>query len=240
MDHDKRDHSESEMRDPHNSTSSDFVTHENTTGETVAGSVGGAAVGAAWGTLAGPVGTIIGGLAGAVGGWWAARSATEQHLFNVDDETYYRQHHQTRGAGASATRHAYDDARPAYQLGHLAGANPDYGNKSFDEVEPHLRTAYSGAGQKNWDDVSGYARDAYSRGRTVGGERTAMASGLMTNSMTEGMEGTVKGDTERSLRDGAAGLADRVADAADDLKDRMDGNPASRPGRDATDRPGRK
>ena len=33
--------------------------------------------------------------------------------------------------------------------------------------------------------------------------------------------------------------ADRVADAADDLKDRVDGNPASRPGRDATDRPGR-
>jgi hypothetical protein len=33
--------------------------------------------------------------------------------------------------------------------------------------------------------------------------------------------------------------ADRVADAADDLKDRVDANPASKPGRDATDRPGR-
>ena len=35
------------------------------------------------------------------------------------------------------------------------------------------------------------------------------------------------------------GLGDRLADAADDTKDRIDGNPASRPGPDATDRPGR-
>jgi uncharacterized protein (TIGR02271 family) len=38
-------------------------------------------------------------------------------------------------------------------------------------------------------------------------------------------------------RTGSTG--DRMADRVDDLKDRVDGNPASRPGRDATDRPGR-
>jgi len=38
---------------------------------------------------------------------------------------------------------------------------------------------------------------------------------------------------------GSGGLADRIADKADDLKDRVDANPASRPGPDATDRPGR-
>ena len=32
------------------------------------------------------------------------------------------------------------------------------------------------------------------------------------------------------------GIADRITDAADNLKDRVDGNPASRPGPDATDR----
>jgi hypothetical protein len=241
-----------DARNRHDSTSKDFVSHENTTGETVAGSVGGAAVGAAWGTLAGPVGTIIGGLAGAVGGWWAARSVTEQHLFNLDDEGYYRQHYESQSTTADRPTdrsYSYDDVRPAYQVGHLAGANPDYSNRSFDEVEPHLRTAYGSAGQNNWDDVRGYARDAYSRGRTVGAER-GMASGLGTNSMTEGMTGTLgstsgsmtgstTGDNERSLRGSGGGMADRVADAADDLKDRMDGNPASRPGRDATDRPGR-
>jgi hypothetical protein len=53
------------------------------------------------------------------------------------------------------------------------------------------------------------------------------------------MTGSTTGDNERSVRGSGGGMADRVADAADDLKDRMDGNPASRPGRDATDRPGR-
>jgi uncharacterized protein (TIGR02271 family) len=39
---------------------------------------------------------------------------------------------------------------------------------------------------------------------------------------------------------GAAGhTADKLADKVDDVKDRFDGNPASRPGRDATDRPSR-
>lgn len=230
-----------DARERHDPTSKDFVTHENTTGETVAGSAAGAAVGAAWGTLAGPLGTIIGGLAGAVGGWWAARSATEQHLFNLDDDGFYRQHHESQRATAdraSGRNHEYDDVRPAYQVGHLAGANPDYGNRSFDDVEPHLRSAYGSAGQNNWDDVRGYARDAYARGRTVGSER-GMASGLMTNSMTEGMAGTTGNDSQRDLHGSSGGIVDRIADAADDLKDRVDGNPASRPGRDATDRPGR-
>jgi photosynthetic reaction center H subunit len=34
-----------------------------------------------------------------------------------------------------------------------------------------------------------------------------------------------------------SGIGDRLADAADNVKDRVDGNPASRPGPDATDRP---
>lgn len=37
-------------------------------------------------------------------------------------------------------------------------------------------------------------------------------------------------------RDTSRGLGDRIADGIDDVKDRFDGNPASRPGPDATDR----
>ncbi|HYW31283.1 MAG TPA: glycine zipper domain-containing protein [Gemmatimonas sp.] len=250
---DNLDATEQAARDRHDSTAPGFVSHEGTTGETVAGSVGGAAVGAAWGTLAGPLGTIIGGLAGAVGGWWAARSATEQHLFNNDDDSFYRTHHASQGTGSDATsgtgRASYDDVRPAYQIGHLAGTNPDYSSHSFDDVEPHLRSAYSTAGQNNWDDVRGYARDAYARGRTVGTDRTPAAGahaagGLAAAMGTSGTAGTIgttgsMTDSERSLRGHEGGLVDRVADAADDLKDRVDGNPASRPGRDSTDRPTR-
>lgn len=213
------------------STSDAFVSHENTGGEQALGAGAGAAVGAAWGTLAGPVGTIIGGLAGAVGGWWAARSATEQHLFNLDDDNHYRSRHESMSTSGSASRYSYDDVRPAYQIGHLAGANPDYGNKSFNDVEPHLKGAYTTAGQNNWDDVRGYASEGYERGRTVAPQR-GMGNSASTGAMT-GSAGSAM-DRETSLRP-EGGVVDRIADTADDLKDRVDGNPASRPGRDSTD-----
>ncbi len=48
------------------------------------------------------------------------------------------------------------------------------------------------------------------------------------------------GGTTGSRAAGAAGsVTDKLADKVDDLKDRVDGNPATRPGRDATDRPAR-
>jgi uncharacterized protein (TIGR02271 family) len=64
--------------------------------------------------------------------------------------------------------------------------------------------------------------------------------------VTEGLE-QQRGSTGAGLSGGAAGAAgasgasgggllDRAANKLDDLKDRVDGNPASRPGRDATDR----
>ncbi len=173
-DHEKHEHTEEGGR----FDTRDIVSHEDTTGEQVAGGVGGAAVGAAWGTLAGPVGTIVGGLAGAVGGWWAARSATEQHLGFIDDENYYAKHHQnlhSNTGGASRRSMKYEDARPAYQLGHLAGANPDYADRSFDDVEPELRNAYSNSslGPDSWDDVRGYVHAAFGRGREVSPVRGA-------------------------------------------------------------------
>jgi uncharacterized protein (TIGR02271 family) len=50
-----------------------------------------------------------------------------------------------------------------------------------------------------------------------------------------GLAGTsgMSGASDRATH---SGLADRTTDALDDLKDRVDGNPASRPGPDATDR----
>ncbi|MES2523086.1 MAG: YsnF/AvaK domain-containing protein [Gemmatimonadota bacterium] len=321
------------------------------------GGVAGAAAGAAVGSLVGPIGTIIGGLAGAVGGWWSGRAIVEgAQSYTQDDEDYYRTHYMQRSSTAgrgstSANIGAFDNARPAYQLGHLAGVNPDYRQRSFDEVEPDLSRAYMSAGRNDWNDVRDYARDAYSRGRDVGeqrltlseeelrvGKRTVQAGEVALHKSVEtehvsetvplmreevtierravtgseamsgdiqigedeiriplmaeeavvdkrvvgteevvvrkhqvtenetveadlrrerlemnedartltgdrtlddtgsGMGGTT--DRARDLRSGS-GLADRVADTADDLKDRVDGNPASRPGRDATDRPGR-
>ncbi len=187
------------------------------------GGLAGMAAGAGIGSFVGPIGTIIGALGGAVGGWWAGRAASKSSdEYTPDDDDFYQSHYQAaRPSGSSST---YDEHRPAYQLGHLAGMNPDYRSRTFEEVEPDLSSAYSSSGQNNWHAVRIYARDAYSRSRDRG---SSQASNLRTSEQT------------RDLSGGTKGFADRVADAADDVKDRFDNNPASRPGRDATDRPGR-
>lgn len=180
-------------------------------GEAVGG-ISGVLTGAALGSLGGPIGTIIGGIAGAVSGWWAGRAISEaaSHATNDDDE-YYRTHFDSAASGATRS---YDDVRPAYQLGHIAGRNPDYSSRSFDEVERDLRHGWTtDVSQRHgqWDEVRDYARHAYERGRGA----------------TSGMAGM------------AGGVGAGVGNTLDDTKDRIDGNPASRPGYDRTDDPSR-
>ena len=332
-----------------------FGSHDGptTTGDAVGETVGGlsgAATGAALGSLGGPIGTIIGGIAGAATGWWSGRAISEAASSFDTDEDYYRNDFASRGTSSSTSNNtsstsggSYDTARPAYQLGHLAGLNPDYQGRQFDDVEPDLRRGYESYAGSNqgaaWGDVRGYAADAYNRGqerrlvlseeqlavgkrqvqagevnlrKTVETERVSEQVGLMheevsierrplsagaanagdlrigeetirvpltreeavvekrvvpveevvvrTNTVTENqtVEDTVR--KERLVTEGLeqqrsasgsqagmsgsgaadratdSGLLDRAADKLDDLKDRVDGNPASRPGPDATDR----
>ena len=235
----------------------------DTTGDVVGevtGGVAGAATGAALGSLGGPIGTLIGALAGALGGWWSGRAISEAaSTFTDADESYYRDHYttaSTRVADRTGTR-AYDDVRPAYQLGHLAGRNPDYANRSFDEVEGDLQRGWSGdvaARHGSWNDVRHYARDAYDRGRTTGGSAGALGASAAdgagrtadrlddaTDSLGSRTERTADrvGDKAENLWDktkaGAEHLGHTIADKADDVKDRVDGNPSSRPGLDSTD-----
>lgn len=69
--------------------------------------------------------------------------------------------------GSSSSSSSYDTARPAYQLGHVAGMNPDYTDRKFDDVESDLRRGWESQGNTGhtWNDVRDYARDAYSRGQ---------------------------------------------------------------------------
>jgi hypothetical protein len=215
-------------------------------GEAVGG-ISGVLTGAALGSLGGPIGTIIGGIAGAVSGWWAGRAISEaaSHATNDDDE-YYRTHFD--GARGTATNRSYDDVRPAYQLGHMAGRNPDYQTRSFDEVERDLRhgwTADVSEQHGQWDDVRDYARHAYERGRTGGADSSAMGVGLSNPSDQRiARDASALGTSDDSaIRTGGmgamggamAGAGGALGNQLDDLKDRVDGNPASRPGLDATD-----
>ncbi|GLC27798.1 hypothetical protein [Roseisolibacter agri] len=249
----------------------------NLVGEGVGGTAG-IAAGAAVGALGGPVGMVIGALAGAVGGWWAGRSVAEGvHDYTDDDDRFYREHHTTTRSKLAdvSTSRSYDDVRPAYQLGHLAGRNPDYSGRSFDDVETDLQRGWTNdvaAKHGDWTSVRPYARDAYDRGRGMTSGMAGMAGnvGARVGNALDDMKDRIDGNpasrpgldsTDSAARAsnagpidratgavagaagsvGAAGgrLADKAADTVDDMKDRVDGNPASQPGRDTTDRPGR-
>ena len=317
-----------------------------------AGGVAGAATGAALGSLGGPIGTVIGGIAGAVGGWWTGRAVSEAASSFDQDEDYYRTQYSSRqgSSGAASTSgssdRSYDDVRPAYAVGHVAGMNPDYQNRQFDDVESDLERGWTSSDARkhgDWSDVRHYARDAYDRGRqrmTLSEEQLSIGKrqvqagevGLHKTVETEhvresvplshdevsverrplsGAEAanarigedaeirvpvmreeavvdkravakeevlvrkravtenqTVEADLRRERVDidrgtatsgttgtlGAAGLGgstgsstgsaghtgggigDKIRHAVDDVKDRVDGNPASKPGPDATDR----
>src|ERR671929_1615615 len=134
-----------------------------TLGETSLGflaAVGGMSLGAA----AGPVGLVLGGIAGAVGGWWAGRGIAD--ALSASDDAYFRSHYE-----ASPDRLAdrsYEDVRAAYVLGHLAGRNPDYAGRSFEETEDDLRRGWNDDISKQygqWSTVRGYARAAFERAR---------------------------------------------------------------------------
>ena len=168
------------------------------------GGISGVVAGAAVGSAVGPIGTIIGGIVGAMGGWWTGRAVAEAATaITPADDTYYRRHFDSR-PGRMGNR-TYDEAKPAYYIGHLASRNPDYQNRAFEDIETDLSRGWGTDRNRGaWDDVRGFASEGFSRGRST-------------------------------ARNVASGIADR----ADDFKDRIDGNPASRPGVDPTDRPGR-
>jgi hypothetical protein len=143
-----------------------------------AGGITGVLAGAAVGSMAGPIGTIIGGIAGAMGGWWSGRAISEGiERMTEDDETYYRQHFHT--SDRRAAERPYDDVRPAYHLGHIAGMNPDYSERRFEEIEEDLQRGWSDDVRSRygeWDAVRGYVEAGFERRRSGGRRATDAAA----------------------------------------------------------------
>ena len=186
--------------------------HVDEAGEAVGG-IGGVLAGAAIGSVAGPVGTIIGGIAGAMGGWWSGRAVTEaaSHVTKDDDE-YYRGHYES--SSTKLADRSYEDVRPAYHLGQIAAQNPDYANKNWNDVQGDLRRGWSDDYAKkygDWNTASGYASEGFTRGRST------------------------LGNAASKTANAASTVGNKAANVVDDMKDRVDGNPASKPGPDATD-----
>ena len=130
-----------------------------------AGTFLGGVTGASLGVVGGPVGLVIGAIAGAVGGWWAGKGIADG--FTDKDHAAYRAHYDT-----SPERMAdlpYDRVTPAYAAGHLAGRNPDYAGRTFDQVEPDLQRGWTddiARQHGEWPAVRNYARTAFDRARS--------------------------------------------------------------------------
>jgi len=119
-------------------------------------------VGSSAGGLAGRVGdtaidlmsSMIKTAASTFGGWWS-RSTPDEAVRSFGDEqdrscrVHFENMHRDRDAKAS-----YDNVRPLYQFGHLAGSNPDYQGRSFDEVENELQQAWSADNSNRYGDWS--------------------------------------------------------------------------------------
>jgi hypothetical protein len=163
--HDAKEHSilEPVSAPAGHATPENIQSDAETVGEGAGGFLAGVS-GLAIGATAGPVGAVLGALAGVLGGWWAGREVA--HALTEDDDRYYRTQYEQ--APDRLADRGYEQVRPAYVAGHLAGRNPDYGQRSFDEVEADLRRAWDErvAEQRGqWTTVRGYARTAFERAR---------------------------------------------------------------------------
>jgi hypothetical protein len=164
-----RDDKDFTMMQPHSTpeghaTSDRSKTDAENLGEG-AGSFLGGVGGMALGIAAGPVGLVIGAIAGAVGGWWAGKGVAD--AFTEQDHVAYRAHYAS-SPGQLADR-TYEQVTPAYVAGHLAGRNPDYSGRTFDQIEPDLETAWNKDVARQhgpWPAVRSYARAAFDRARS--------------------------------------------------------------------------
>lgn len=138
----------------------------------VGGAVGGATgvgTGAGLGlAMLGPLGGVLGALAGAAGGWWAGKEVVKavEEVDRADNQFRWAHEH----AGAARP---YEEVRHGYQLGYLAGRNPQNAEATFAEVEAELRGAWVQAHLHDrdpvpWDQVSSHVRSGYDLARKSG------------------------------------------------------------------------
>jgi hypothetical protein len=122
---------------------------------------------------------MFGSMMGNMGGWWAQAAGQQQGQggvsasFDTGRDTECRSHFSAQAQGSGGVR-SYDEARPLYQFGYMAGQNPEYSGRSFDQVETDLERNW-GADQQTrygqWPSVRGMVEFGYQggSGRASGG-----------------------------------------------------------------------
>jgi len=91
---------------------------------------------------AGPAGRALLALA-ARGGWWAGNQVLDALAsWTAEDDRAYREDFLESDGRA----HHYEEARIGYVLGHIAGHNPTFWSKPFEEIDRILLDGSRGAG----------------------------------------------------------------------------------------------
>jgi hypothetical protein len=101
-----------------------------------------------------------------------------------------------RGSTQGRSR-SYEEVRPLYQFGHMAGQNPDYQGRAFHEVEGELQGHWGNEQSQQhgaWPDVRGFVEFGYS-GHQSGGSSSAGASGGTGGMNATGGTGGATGST---------------------------------------------
>jgi hypothetical protein len=129
-------------------------------GESVGAALGGAA-GRANDMATDALGSLFTSALQSMGDWWAGSDAQQVlHAFKGEDEGACREHHAT-GQGGDFSR-----ARPHYQFGYVAGRNPAYHGKPFDQVEAELQRTWEAAARDDlgeWNEARERVGFAYQR-----------------------------------------------------------------------------
>jgi hypothetical protein len=116
------------------------------------------AAGAAFGAVTDPVRGMASRIADKVGGWWGTAKHDVPEVPEADREALL-----VLLETVPSDEILEDVAAAAYTLGYMAAQNPDYRGRRFDEVEPDVRSAYSGdsSAYGTWRD---YTAHGYERG----------------------------------------------------------------------------
>jgi hypothetical protein len=105
----------------------------------------------------------VGAIAGAVGGWWAGQAAVDPATaITLEDDARYRAMYE-QSPSRLADR-SYEDVRAFYHLGHVAKSNPDYRQRTFDEIEDDLQKGWTSdlrTRYGDWSYARQFARESY-------------------------------------------------------------------------------
>ena len=117
---------------------------------------------------------VLGGLALAGGAYWAGKKAYAALSESKEEETHYRTHYQSHPARATVS---YPQARTYYVVGYTAARNPEYSGRSFEEIEPHIRSGFTGSRAASYESMRDFCRYGYERGNT-GTRGTGSSTGM--------------------------------------------------------------